>query len=72
MKVEIDGVPYAPVTEAHPAIELIARALAGVFWGDMPHMSLDELLDGLTVSVNDNGDGEPIRDVLAAIVSAIK
>jgi hypothetical protein len=72
MKIEIDGVPYVPATEASPKMEEIARALAGIFWGETGHMTLEETLDGLCVYVNDGGKGMPIKDALAEIAQSLK
>ena len=74
MKVMIDGVEYVPAMQVHPAMDDIAFALAGVFWGTgyARTLGLEKVLDGLCVDVNDNGDGTPITDVLADIARELK
>ncbi len=69
--ITIDGVRYAPVTEANPSMDAIARGLAYGYWGESADKPLAELLDGLSVRVCDDGDGAPIEEVLADIANAI-
>jgi hypothetical protein len=72
MEVIIDGARYAPVTEANPSMDTIARGLAHSFWGDLKaDKPTAVLLEGLTVRIYDDGEGEPIEEVLTYIANEI-
>ena len=69
-EVVIDGVRYVPVIESSPSMGAIARGLASVFWGESSKPT-SKMLNNLTVRVYDDGDGEPIQDVLALIANEL-
>ena len=64
-EVIIDGIRYAPVMESRPSMDAIARGLILSFWGVISHnATLEEAMQDVFVSVNDNGNGKPIKEVL--------
>jgi len=69
----IDGVRYVPAIEAHPNMEAIAAGLISSFWGVVNERgdALKEKMEGLTVLVYDDGQGEPIEDILGLIAEQI-
>jgi hypothetical protein len=68
VEVIIDGVRYVPVTEANPNMEAIAAGLISSFWGEVGRGDdLAEKMEGLTVRVYDDGDGDSLESVLADI-----
>lgn len=72
MEVIIDGVRYAPVSEANPTINAIARGLLASFWGYIgDDKDLADKMKGITIWVYDDGQGEPIEKVLADIAEEL-
>lgn len=70
MEVIIDGVRYVPAIEASADMKSIARGLLASFWGHVGD-DLAEKMDGITVRVFDDGQGEPIEKVLADIATEL-
>jgi len=71
VEVVINGIRYVPVTEANADIKKIAIGLLASCLGVVSEERLTEALDDIHVSVNDWGEGLPIKDVLADIVEAL-
>ena len=71
MKVGIDGVIYVPVSESHHSMDKITRGLLMSCTGEVGD-NLEDEMDDIWVSVNDWGDGLPIREVLADISEKLK
>lgn len=67
MRVEIDGVLYAPVTEAVPSARLIEDALIRQWWGSVPE-DREAVLRELRVIVT---DGDDDRETVAEFVARI-
>lgn len=73
MNVVIDGVEYAPVTEAHPDIDKIIKGLVYEFWGDAVNTkSIPELMERIRVRVYDDEQGDPIELVIGNVVKQLK
>lgn len=70
MKVEIDGVLYVPVSEAHLSVDKIIRGLLMSCSGEVGD-DLDDAMEGICVSVNDWGDGLPIEEVIKDILEKL-
>lgn len=51
--------------------ERIARALVEPFWGVTDNQELERVLDDIFIEVNDDGHGEPVRNVVKMIMDAI-
>lgn len=68
--VVIDGVIYVPVMKSSPDMEKIARGLMMDFWGEIA-MDMEKAMDGLSVRVYDDGEGLPIKEVLANIAQQL-
>ena len=73
-RVTIDGVEYAPITESVPTMRQIAEGIVAMWWGEVKgdERWLEDMMGCLRVNVNDQGDGEPIEDLLASIAKRLE
>jgi hypothetical protein len=64
IEIIIDGVKYVPAASVVANENDFAKALLSSFSGHCRDENLAKEMKGITVSVNDWGDGIPVRDIL--------
>ena len=70
MEVLIDGVRYAPVSDAHIGIRAIEDAIVGQWAGDDWRTEYPDALRYLRVTVMDGDEGETVPEFAARLLAA--